>query len=76
MMFDSYRIRSRSTRMGTWPYGFMIEMSSGLLYRSTSRISKSMPFSNSTKRQRCENGQVVPEYSTIMVELLISLGTA
>ncbi|CFO06175.1 Uncharacterised protein [Bordetella pertussis] len=39
----------------------MTEMSSGLLYRSMSRISKSIPFSNSTKRQRCENGQVVPE---------------
>jgi hypothetical protein len=25
-----------------------------------------MPFSNSTKRQRWEKGQVVPEYSTIM----------
>jgi hypothetical protein len=28
-----------------------------------------MPFSKSTKRQRWENGQVVPEYSTIMVEV-------
>jgi hypothetical protein len=26
-----------------------------------------MPFSNNTKRQRWENGQVVPEYSTIMM---------
>jgi hypothetical protein len=25
-----------------------------------------MPFSNKTKRQRCEKGQVVPEYKTIM----------
>jgi len=25
-----------------------------------------MPFSNKTKRQRWENGQVVPEYKTIM----------
>jgi hypothetical protein len=25
-----------------------------------------MPFSNNTKRQRWEKGQVVPEYSTIM----------
>src|SRR5579864_7718732 len=41
-------------------------MSSGLAKRSTSRISKSIPFSNSTKRQRCEYGSVVPEYSTIM----------
>ncbi|WP_238400625.1 hypothetical protein [Burkholderia thailandensis] len=41
-------------------------MSSGLLNRSTSRISKSIPFSNSTSRQRWENGQVVPEYRTIM----------
>src|SRR5450830_968314 len=45
-------------------------ISSGLLYKSTSRISKSMPFSNKTKRQRWENGQVVPEYNTIMVGLL------
>jgi hypothetical protein len=29
-----------------------------------------MPFSNRTKRQRCENGQVVPEYKTIMVHWL------
>ena len=35
-------------------------MSSGLAKRSTSRISKSMPFSNSTKRQRCEKGQWFP----------------
>ena len=35
-------------------YGFIKAMSSGLAKRSTSRISKSMPFSNSTKRQRCE----------------------
>jgi len=27
-----------------------------------------MPFSNKTKRQRCEKGQVVPEYKTIMSE--------
>jgi hypothetical protein len=27
-----------------------------------------MPFSNRTKRQRCEKGQVVPEYKTIMAE--------
>jgi hypothetical protein len=27
-----------------------------------------MPFSNSTKRQRCEKGQVVPEYKTIMAK--------
>jgi hypothetical protein len=27
-----------------------------------------MPFSNSTKRQRWEKGQVVPEYSTIMAK--------
>jgi hypothetical protein len=26
-----------------------------------------MPFSNSTSRQRWENGQVVPEYRTIMI---------
>jgi hypothetical protein len=25
-----------------------------------------MPFSNKTKRQRCEKGQTVPEYKTIM----------
>jgi len=25
-----------------------------------------MPFSNNTKRQRWEKGQVVPEYNTIM----------
>jgi hypothetical protein len=25
-----------------------------------------MPFSNNTKRQRCEKGHVVPEYKTIM----------
>jgi hypothetical protein len=25
-----------------------------------------MPFSKSTKRQRCENGQLVPEYNTII----------
>src|SRR6516225_1740336 len=66
MMCDSYRMRSRSTRMGTSLYGFISAMSSGLAKRSTSRISKSMPFSNSTKRQRCEYGSVVPEYSTIM----------
>src|ERR1700761_1895061 len=41
-------------------------MSSGLLNRSTSRISKSMPFSNNTSRQRWENGHVVPEYRTIL----------
>jgi hypothetical protein len=45
----------------------MTLMSSGLLYKSTSRISKSMPFSNKTKRQRWENGQVVPEYKTIIL---------
>jgi hypothetical protein len=28
-----------------------------------------MPFSNSTKRQRCEKGQVVPEYKTMMTEV-------
>ena len=61
MMFDSYRIRSRSTRIGTRLYGFITAMSSGLLNRSTSLISKSMPFSNSTKRQRWLKGQVVPE---------------
>src|ERR1700761_2504336 len=66
MMCDSYRMRSRSTRMGTSLYGFISAMSSGLAKRSTSRISKSIPFSNSTKRQRCEYGSVVPEYSTIM----------
>ncbi|MFZ3084062.1 MAG: hypothetical protein WA157_15380 [Rhodoferax ferrireducens] len=27
-----------------------------------------MPFSNRTKRQRWEKGQVVPEYNTIMME--------
>ena len=54
MMCDSYRMRSRSTRIGTSLYGFMSAMSSGLANRSTSRISKSMPFSNRTKRQRCE----------------------
>jgi hypothetical protein len=26
-----------------------------------------MPFSNNTSRQRWENGQVVPEYRTIMI---------
>jgi hypothetical protein len=41
-------------------------MSSGLLNRSTSRISKSIPFSNKTNRHRWEKGQVVPEYKTIM----------
>src|ERR1700748_3675932 len=66
MMCDSYRMRSRSTRIGTSLYGFINAMSSGLAKRSTSRISKSIPFSNSTKRQRCEYGSVVPEYSTIM----------
>src|ERR1700712_478254 len=66
MMCDSYRMRSRSTRIGTSLYGFISAMSSGLAKRSTSRISKSIPFSNSTKRQRCEYGSVVPEYSTIM----------
>jgi hypothetical protein len=25
-----------------------------------------MPFSKSTRRQRCENGQFVPEYNTII----------
>jgi hypothetical protein len=29
-----------------------------------------MPFSKRTKRQRWENGQVVPEYKTIMAWLL------
>jgi hypothetical protein len=29
-----------------------------------------MPFSNSTKRQRWEKGQVVPEYSTIILKVL------
>jgi hypothetical protein len=27
-----------------------------------------MPFSNNTSRQRWENGQVVPEYKTIMIK--------
>jgi len=27
-----------------------------------------MPFSNRTNRQRCENGQVVPEYRTIIAK--------
>ena len=61
MMFDSYRIRSRSTSTGRRLYGFITAMSSGLLYRSTSMTWKSMPFSYSTKRQRWLKGQVVPE---------------
>src|SRR5690606_1195514 len=35
-----------------------------------SRISKSIPFSNNTKRHRWLKGQVVPEYRTIMRKLL------
>src|SRR5262249_1712095 len=35
--------------------------------RSTSMISKSMPFSYSTIRQRWEKGSVIPEYSVIML---------
>ncbi|MND09310.1 hypothetical protein D3C83_325270 [compost metagenome] len=61
MMFDSYRIKSRSTSTGVRLYGFITARSSGLLNRSTSMIWKSMPFSNRTIRQRWLNGQVVPE---------------
>src|SRR5262245_45223600 len=46
-------------------------MSSGLLYMSTSMIWKSMPFSYSTMRQRCENGSVVPEYRFIILAYLL-----
>src|SRR3989304_1593957 len=35
-----------------------------------------MPFSYSTMRQRCENGQVVPEYRFIMARYLLPSGLA